>query len=209
MSSSTSPASLILIVAATSPSLGIGHAGSIPWRLKSDISYFSRVTKRLVSPLSSHDSRKNAVIMGRKTWCSIPSSHRPLAGRINVVLSRDCDFNLQLTAGDTLTATSFDDALERLQEREQEVGRIFVIGGAEIYRAALEYPFARSVLMTRIHTECVVDTYFPVELVNDENGWVKMGRELLSKFVGEEVSDEVQKEEGLEFQYELWQKQKQ
>ncbi|KAF8531443.1 dihydrofolate reductase-like domain-containing protein [Trichophaea hybrida] len=207
MSSLVFPTSLILIVAATSPSLGIGYAGSIPWRLKSDISYFSRVTKRLVPPPSAADSRKNAVIMGRKTWCSIPRSYRPLAGRINVVLSRDCAFDLQSTAGDTFIATSFDDALERLREREQEVGRIFVIGGAEIYRAALEYPFARSVLMTRIQTKYVVDTFFPVELMNEENGWVKMGRELLSKFVGEEVPDEMQIEDGLEFQYELWQKQ--
>ena len=114
--------------------------------------------------------------------------------------------DLQTPRGEVLTATSLDDALAKLSARE-EVERIFVIGGAEIYRVALDHSFTQSVLLTRIDTKFEVDTFFPVELAKEGVGWIKMGREALSNFVGEEVPEGVQREGGIEFEYELWQKQ--
>src|SRR3954454_17521588 len=83
----------IYLIVATSinPPLGIGLRGQLPWPpLKSDMSFFKRVTTR--PPPQSDRNRlvktRNAVIMGRKTWDSIPPKFRPLRDRINVVVSR-------------------------------------------------------------------------------------------------------------------------
>jgi len=206
------PKPLTLIVAATgAPTLGIGRNGALPWRLKSELAYFARVTKRLPSSsttASTSSTAQNAVIMGRKTWLSIPTRFRPLPGRINVVLSRDPALDLGVADAAATTATSVDDALGKLAERGDAVGSVFVIGGAEVYKAALLHPLAQNVLLTRIDTEFEVDTIFPVQLAVEGSGWTKTGWETLCRFVGEEVPKGVQKEEGVEFEYELWQKQK-
>ncbi|XP_059141203.1 dihydrofolate reductase-like [Physella acuta] len=72
---------LNIIVAACNNN-GIGIEGRLPWRLKSDMSFFKQITLR-----TQDAEKKNAVIMGKNTWLSIPSKFRPLVGRINVVLS--------------------------------------------------------------------------------------------------------------------------
>ena len=71
------------LVVACTRQWGIGKAGTMPWKLKLDVAYFKALTTRTADP-----QKQNAVIMGRKTWESIPTKFRPLAGRINVVLSR-------------------------------------------------------------------------------------------------------------------------
>ena len=71
-----------IVVAATKGN-GIGFQGSMPWSLPKDMQYF----KQLTSTTRSKGSQ-NAVVMGRKTWDSIPAKFRPLARRVNVVISR-------------------------------------------------------------------------------------------------------------------------
>ncbi len=78
-----------LIVAATTNN-GIGQAGKLPWRLPREIQYFARVTTGEGGALG----RKNAVVMGRATWESIPRRFRPLPGRINFVVSRQAEYDL-------------------------------------------------------------------------------------------------------------------
>ena len=78
-----------LIVAACGKSMGIGLNGELPWRLKSEMKYFAETTTK------TKDSDKiNAVIMGRKTWESIPAKFRPLKNRLNVILSRQENYSL-------------------------------------------------------------------------------------------------------------------
>lgn len=72
------------IVVAATKARGIGRDGSMPWRLPTDMAYF----KRLTSEREDDAQRQNAVVMGRKTWDSIPAKFRPLRDRLNVVISR-------------------------------------------------------------------------------------------------------------------------
>jgi len=76
-----------VVVAATAGSFGIGKGGTLPWRLRADMALF----KRLTSLPSLSPGKVNAVVMGRKTYESIPLKFRPLPGRRNVVLSRRPD----------------------------------------------------------------------------------------------------------------------
>ncbi len=81
-----------LIVAATTHN-GIGQAGKLPWRLPREMQYFARVTTGQVEAQRGK-GKKNAVVMGRATWESIPRRFRPLPGRINFVVSRQAEYDL-------------------------------------------------------------------------------------------------------------------
>ena len=82
------PPTLTLILAAT-PNLGIGNSGGLPWpQLKKEMGFFARVTKRTSPSTSTEGVKKmNAVLMGRKTWESIPPKFRPLKDRLNIVIT--------------------------------------------------------------------------------------------------------------------------
>lgn len=78
----------ITIVVAATRANGIGKDGALPWRLAKEMSYFSQVTTRAPS------GTMNALIMGRKTWESIPTKFRPLKERVNVVITRNRDYDM-------------------------------------------------------------------------------------------------------------------
>ncbi|KAL2168172.1 hypothetical protein VTG60DRAFT_289 [Thermothelomyces hinnuleus] len=237
---------LTLIVAATQQ-MGIGRNGTLPWTgLRKEMAYFARVTKRLPPAPSQHPHQQqqqqqqqlvqNAVIMGRKTWESIPERFRPLPGRWNVVVSRNAAAAAAAAGGRSLgapggeenpvMAASLEEALRYLGGRPG-VGRLFVIGGAQIYRAALETAQARRVLLTRVRTEFECDTFFPLRLdeanadaaADDADadavvvaaaaaakGWRRSGQEEMDAWVGEEVPRGVQAEAGTEYEFEMWER---
>ncbi len=97
------------------------------------------------------------VIMGRRTWESLPPRFRPLPGRRNIVLSRDP--SLQLPGAERVS--SLDQALQLCADSE----RAFVIGGAELYALAL--PLAQELVLTEIDAELDGDTFFPPWLRDD------------------------------------------
>ncbi|KAI1660361.1 dihydrofolate reductase-like domain-containing protein [Daldinia decipiens] len=209
------PPELTLIVAATR-TMGIGRSGTLPWTgLKKEMAYFARVTKRLPPPPSSPSPSPpalNAVIMGRKTWDSIPPKFQPLKGRLNIVISRShTGSEQQETAADEgpVRVDSLDQALAHL--KAASVARAFVIGGAQIYGAALELEEARRVLLTRVLSpdfEC--DTFFPLGLGEDaasrDSGWVKRSKEELDAWVGETVAGGAQEESGTRYEFEMWER---
>jgi dihydrofolate reductase len=80
---------LTIIVAATRTN-GIGKNGSLPWRLPKEMAYFAKVTS------AAPESDINAVIMGRNTWESIPDRFRPLKNRVNIVISRNQDYEMSV-----------------------------------------------------------------------------------------------------------------
>jgi dihydrofolate reductase len=91
------------------------------------------------------------VVMGRKTWLSLPERFRPLPGRRNVVLSREGGF----VAPGAETAPSLEAALDRLREADT----VFVIGGADVYAQAL--PLADELILTEIDRVYEAESYFP------------------------------------------------
>ncbi|KAJ1479378.1 thymidylate synthase-domain-containing protein [Baffinella frigidus] len=139
--------SVEMIVACTAQG-GIGKDGQLPWKLAGDMAYFKRVTLDTGDAPDAACARQNAVVMGRKTWDSIPAKFRPLAGRVNVVLSRS-PASLQLPEG-VLAASSLPAALSSLDARA-DVARCFIIGGAAVYAEALQMPRLSKVHRTLVH----------------------------------------------------------
>lgn len=193
------PSELTIIVAATNRSMGIGLRGTLPWALKKDMAYFARVTKRTPQPpLSAVD--QNSVIMGRKTWESIPEKFRPLKDRFNIVVSR--------TMAETGDGREFSITSSLQSASEQaSAGTAFIIGGAEIYRQALELPNCNRILLTRILSDFETDVSFPVVLNPNVTGsWKMSSKEELDKFVGEQTPDGVQVENGTRYLFEMWER---
>ncbi|KAE9367857.1 hypothetical protein N431DRAFT_348173 [Stipitochalara longipes BDJ] len=192
------PRQLTLIVAATNK-MGIGRANTLPWTgLKKEMAYFARVTKR--APAGS----TNAVIMGRKSWESIPPKYRPLKDRMNVVITR----NPGLKAEGGVMVGSVEGAIEAAER--PEVNKAFIIGGAEIYKAALERTEARRILLTRVLSDFDCDAFFPLHF--DESGkiegWERKSKEEHDSWVGEQVPEGVQEENGTRYVFEMWEKTK-
>lgn len=207
MTASTPP--LTLIVAATVKN-GIGKNGTLPWpMLKKEMAYFARVTKRVMPsslPSSSADANsqaqtppniQNVVVMGRKTWDSIPPKFRPLPQRTNLVISRQSNIDSipisLLESGDVLVASDIASGLATLASNAQSgktrsLGRVFVIGGGAIYKAALEMEEAKQVLLTRVQGEWDCDTHFPD--LDSDTKWSKQSTEELESFTGEKFGGE-------------------
>jgi len=146
----------LAVIVATTPKGGIGKDGAMPWNLPADMAHFKRVTT------CACDDKRNAVIMGRKTWESIPEKFRPLAGRVNVVLtSKAAEPGYTSTfPEDVLVASSVASAVEVLQTRG-DVGEMFVIGGHSAYQEALSLPNCDRIFLTRIGKDFECDTFFP------------------------------------------------
>lgn len=130
---------------------GIGRANDLPWpKLKGDLKFLRETTSAAAA------GKRNAVIMGRKTWESVPAKFRPLPGRLNIVISRQ-SLDLRDAA---IASRSLDEALNESVLRE-DVDRIFVIGGAEIFRMAFAHPRCRDVYLTRIEATYDCDAFLP------------------------------------------------
>ena len=141
------PAWRFTVIAAVDDAGGIGRRGELPWRLKADMDFFRRTT-------TGAGNGANAVILGRKTWESLPLRFRPLPARRNIVVSRQPGFE----AAGAEVAPSLTDALARARA---SAGEVFVIGGAEIYAAALLHPDCGRILLTRVAGRHGCDAFFP------------------------------------------------
>ncbi len=130
----------VSLVAAVARGGVIGRDGTVPWRVPEDMRRFRELT--LGHP----------VVMGRLTWDSLPARFRPLPGRRNVVVTRDPAWR----ADGAERAASLEDALRLLDG----LPHVFVIGGAQLYAAAL--PLADELLLTEIDVEVEGDAFFPV-----------------------------------------------
>lgn len=139
---------LLSLIVAYAQNRVIGRDNTLPWKLPSDLAHFKRTT--LGHP----------VIMGRKTWESLG---RPLPGRRNIVISRDTNYH----AAGAECVTSLTQAIDAVQGEAEA----FVIGGAQIYQAAL--PYAQQVIATEVLAHIEGDAYFePL----DDAQWTEYSR---------------------------------
>ncbi len=144
----------LALIAATAHGRVIGIDNRMPWHLPEDMKFFRETT------------RAKPVIMGRRTWDSLPDNVRPLPGRTNIVLSRNPSFEAE---GATV-ASSLDEALKFAVSTGAEIA--FVIGGAELYRQTL--PRADKLILTEIAGTFEGDAFFPEF---DKRDWQETKRE--------------------------------
>lgn len=138
----------------------IGKGNKLPWKIPSDLKRFSWRTK------------DGIVIMGRKTWESLPSSQRPLNKRINIIVTSKEDY----VANGAVICHTFETALEYALEAASknpitkrnlintEPDRIFIIGGGQLYQQAMSYGIIDKIIATEIDSLEVdsPDAYFPI-----------------------------------------------
>jgi dihydrofolate reductase len=130
---------------------GIGKDNDLPWpKLKADLKHFRDVTSAAAA------GKRNAVIMGRRTWDSIPAKYRPMPDRLNVVITRG---TIDVPEG-VIVAHSLDEALNRASLAE-DVDKLMVVGGGEIFRQAFAHVRCRDVYLTRIDHAFEVDAHIP------------------------------------------------
>jgi len=137
----------IVLVLAVAQNGVIGMKGAIPWHISDDMKRFKALTLG------------HTVVMGRKTWDSLPK--KPLPGRINVVVTRQTDWQ----AEGAVVAHSLGQATAGTS------GTVMVIGGAEIYERAL--PLATRIELTEVHEDFAGDASFTF----DRKGWHETARE--------------------------------
>jgi dihydrofolate reductase len=232
--------SLTAIVAATKNN-GIGLNGSLPWRLPGEMKYFAKGmfclfalvranTDRLIvttalpptsgsASTGSSTSTPNAVIMGRKTWESIPSKFRPLKDRQNLVISRQgvemyvplppslpplSPLGLELMDRGESPNTSTYNSLPSALDAIPPSARAFLIGGSQLYNLSLtsQPPLVDRVLLTRILADDVECDTFLYDFTKEDK-WVKASHGDLCGWIGFEV-DEVNEEKGIRYRYEMW-----
>jgi dihydrofolate reductase/thymidylate synthase len=144
-----------IVVAATRAG-GIGMNGGMPWpTLRADLKRFSEITRTSAGAVNAVNA-VNAIVMGRRTFDSIPATHRPLPGRLSVVLTQSfaADFPPEVK-----TAVSLHEALELLGN--EKIGKIFIIGGAECFREAMAHPRTQRIYLTLIDNKFECDTFVP------------------------------------------------
>lgn len=157
----------------------------------------------------------NAVIMGRKTWDSIPPKFRPLKGRLNIVISRSFPSpptEPESLETDSVKASSLEQAISYLQSKPQgTLGRVFVIGGGQIYASALELKEARRVLLTKVMSDFECDTHFSLKLSDEaerdtDAAWVKKSKGELDAWASETVPEGVQVENETKYEFQMWER---
>ncbi|MFN3515124.1 MAG: dihydrofolate reductase [Phenylobacterium sp.] len=143
----------------------IGKGGTLPWRLKTDLANFRAVTMG------------KPVIMGRKTWESLPK--KPLVGRTNIVLSRDGTFQPK----GAVVCEDFAEAVQIGREQAADDGRdeVCVIGGASLFELALQR--AQRIYLTEVEAEVEGDVLLAPF---DESRWKEVRRQAYASGEGDE-----------------------
>ncbi|CAL8248336.1 unnamed protein product [Lota lota] len=180
-------------IVAVCPDGGIGYKGDLPWhptRLNNEFKHFRRLT---ITGTPGVEGRQNVVIMGRKTWFSIPEKNRPLNDRINIVLSRQLEAP---PAGAHHLARDLPSALRLLDGPGGLLAdQVWLIGGSSLYSEVMETPGPRRLFVTRILKQFPSDTFFPD---------ISPARyRLLPEYPG--VSPELQEENGIQYRFQVYQ----
>jgi len=128
---------MISIIVAIAEDYGIGYKNELLWHLPEDLKRFKKLTIG------------QTIIMGKKTWESLPK--KPLPGRKNIVITDNPTDNFE----SGIATYSIKDALSKCSENDE----VFIIGGASIYKQFM--PLADKLYITHIHKKAPADTFFP------------------------------------------------
>lgn len=131
------------LIVAMDSERGIGKNNDLMWHLPKDMQFFKDTTQGQI------------VVMGRKNYDSIPEKYRPLPNRLNVVLTRNNEFN----APDCLVFHSLEDCMSYFKDENERT--LFIIGGGEIYRMAIESNIVDEMYITHVHHSYDAETFFP------------------------------------------------
>lgn len=160
------------IIACIGPNYELGYQGNLIYHIKGDMYHFRTITGF------------DTVIMGRKTWESLPDKTRPLPYRENIVITRDPNYD----APDAIVCGSLEEAIEHAKNEN-----IWIIGGGQIYKEAMDKGLATLLYMTHCSRKAdKCDTFFP--LIDPEK-WVSFSASPL-------LVDE--KDPGLKYQFINW-----
>lgn len=165
---------------------GLGKDNTLSWRIPEDMKYFKKITS------DTKDLAKlNAVIMGRKTWESIPSKYRPLPERINCVLSRSItDQSIDSDINDmVLYFNSLDNCLEELNKKDN-IEDVYIIWWAFLYNQIISDDRLDKIYITRVMWDFDCDVFF---------------NSIPEEFSLESYTDE-QEDNWIKFRFEVWEK---
>ena len=190
----------VKLIVAMCKNNGIGYDNKIPWRISEDMNYFSKKTsgnygivmrnknskETYVEDLNnSQHIKKNAVIMGRNTWESLPKKYKPLPYRVNIILSKNAKKQEDELNGDVVFSSSVDDAMSLLRNgpeqddgcdkrekgekgekgEKKHINHIWIIGGSSVYKEFMIRANTNKIskyYITYIDKQYDCDTYFPL-----------------------------------------------
>ena len=142
----------IELIVATDLDNGIGKNGDLPWRLKADMAHLKHITTSTSKP-----SLQNGIIMGRKTWESLPPKFKPLPDRLNIILSKTLHFTE--TYKNTAVFTQLTTALTQLS-KNSSIETVFIFGGQSVYEEALTALTCSTIHKTVVHNHFNCDMQF-------------------------------------------------
>ena len=135
---------IVSLIVAVSENGVIGRNNNLIWHLPNDIKFFKNTT------IGHH------VIMGRKNFESIPHKYRPLPNRKNIIITRNPDYQ----AEQCIVVNSIENAIKIAKKNKEN--EVFIIGGGQIYKLALEANLINKIYLTRVkHSFQEGDTFFP------------------------------------------------
>jgi dihydrofolate reductase/thymidylate synthase len=149
---------MISLIVCVDSEYGIGKSNELPWYLPEDLKHFRNITNG------------HTVVMGRKTWESIPDKFKPLSNRENIVLSKSLNDDRCLV---------FNDELELIKHLDG-ISNVFIIGGSQLYNLFLKSRLVNKIYMTRMPENHYCDTLFPKEYMKD---FKEINKSLLCKNV--------------------------
>lgn len=185
------------LISAVDQNMGIGRNQGLPWCIPSEFKYFLEMTSK---PRITGPNRQNAIIIGRRTWETMDAVvSKPHPGALNIVLSRFSPPE-PLAYPNTIVCASLEQAVKKLSTDPRYrdlIDTVWVLGGAEVYKAALKSLYFHRLYMSRIRNVYPCDVFFPEEF--DEDLFVRVSDD---KIRDGRVPRGVQKDEttGVEFE---------
>jgi dihydrofolate reductase len=153
------------LIVAMSNDGGIGKDGSLPWKIKEDLAFFSKTTK---------GEKNNAIIMGKNTWKSLGEKHLPF--RDNYILSSTLIIDKEISGNVVKSFQNVESLDAHIETINRKYDDIWVIGGAEVYKQYLNDDKIGTCYITHIDHIFDCDTFFPML---SRNGWSLVKTEIL------------------------------